>query len=154
MARLESLPPPPGATSFPDGGEVGPIRSGWRLALREFMRSRLAILGLATLVFFVLFCFAGPLVYHGNLTSTNLAGFAGVVLGALWGAVSGLAGGAQDAVMMRIVDVFLSIPLLFVILIVAVRYGASVPRPHPDHRRLHLGGARPAGPRRGAHLCG
>ena len=78
MARLESLPPPPGATSFPDGGEVGPIRSGWRLVLREFMRSRLAILGLATLVFFVLFCFAGSLVYHGNLTSTNLAGFVGV----------------------------------------------------------------------------
>jgi ABC-type dipeptide/oligopeptide/nickel transport system permease subunit len=55
-----------------------------------------------------------------------LAAFMGLVIGALWGAISGLAGGLLDSVMMRIVDVFLSIPGLFIVLIVAVRYGASV----------------------------
>jgi peptide/nickel transport system permease protein len=49
-----------------------------------------------------------------------------IVIGALWGAISGLAGGLLDAAMMRVVDVFLSIPFLFIVLIVAVRYGASV----------------------------
>jgi peptide/nickel transport system permease protein len=149
----------------PEGGEIGPIQSGWRLGLREFTRNRLAVIGLAILVFFVLFSFAGPLVYHGNyltsdLISTNLPPGGGhplgtnnqgydelallmnggqaalevgffsaaiaIVLGALWGAISGLAGGMVDALMMRVVDVFLSIPFLFIVLIVAIRYGASV----------------------------
>jgi peptide/nickel transport system permease protein len=117
------------------------------------------------LVFFVLFCFVGPLIYHTNLLSTNLTeansgpsashllgtdnegidvlgelmkggqasleiGFLSaiiaIVVGALYGAISGLAGGILDAVLMRIVDVLLSIPFLFIVLIVAVRYGASV----------------------------
>ncbi len=52
--------------------------------------------------------------------------FIAIVIGALWGAISGLAGGVLDAVMMRVVDVFLSVPFLFIVLIVAVRYGASV----------------------------
>jgi peptide/nickel transport system permease protein len=129
------------------------------------MRNWLAVVGLGVLVFFVLFCFAGPLFYHVNLFSTSLAstnlppgaghplgtdnlgldelgelmkggqaaleiGFLsaaiGIVIGALWGAISGLAGGFADSVMMRVVDVFLSIPFLFIVLIVAVRYGASV----------------------------
>jgi len=49
-----------------------------------------------------------------------------IVIGALWGAVSGLAGGIVDSVMMRVVDVFLSVPFLFVVLILAVKFGASV----------------------------
>ena len=49
-----------------------------------------------------------------------------IVIGALFGAISGLVGGLVDASMMRVVDVFLSIPGLFIVLIVAVRYGASV----------------------------
>ena len=49
-----------------------------------------------------------------------------IVIGALYGAISGLAGGILDALLMRVVDVFLSIPFLFIVLIVAVRYGASV----------------------------
>ncbi len=50
----------------------------------------------------------------------------GIVIGMLWGAIAGLAGGIVDSAMMRVVDVFLSIPFLFIVLIVAVRYGASV----------------------------
>ena len=156
--------PPPGLAPMPEGGAVGPVQSGWRLATREFARNRLAVAGLAALIFFVAFCYLGPLVYHGplssNLTSTNLPpggghplgtdnqgfdvleelmiggraaleiGFLsaviGMVIGAVWGAVSGLAGGLLDGFLMRIVDVLLSIPFLFVVLIVAIRYGASV----------------------------
>jgi len=49
-----------------------------------------------------------------------------VGIGVIWGATAGLAGGVVDAVMMRIVDALLSIPFLFVVLILATRYGASV----------------------------
>ena len=55
-----------------------------------------------------------------------LSALIGMVIGAVWGAVAGLAGGLLDGFLMRIVDVLLSIPFLFVILIVAVRYGATV----------------------------
>ena len=165
MAHIASPLPPLDVTHAPEGGEVGPVRGGWRLGLREFARNRLAVAGLAVLVFFMLLCFCGPLAYHANVSSTNLAatnlppgaghplgtdnlgfdelgelmkggqsaleiGFLaaaiGIFIGALWGASSGLAGGIADSIMMRAVDVFLSIPFLFIVLIVAVRYGASV----------------------------
>ena len=164
MTHIASPVPPLDVTHAPEGGEIGPVQSGWRLAVREFARHRLAVAGLGVLVFFVLFCFGGPFVYHANLLSTNLAatnlppgaghplgtdnlgfdelgelmkggqaaleiGFLaaaiGIVIGALWGAISGLAGGIADSIMMRVVDVFLSIPFLFIVLIVAVRYAAS-----------------------------
>jgi ABC-type dipeptide/oligopeptide/nickel transport system permease subunit len=48
------------------------------------------------------------------------------VIGTVVGAIAGLVGGIVDAVLMRLVDVLLSIPLLFVILIVSAHYGASV----------------------------
>ena len=157
--------PPLDVTRAPEGGDIGPVQSGWRLAVREFARNKLAVLGVAVLVFFVLFSFFGPVFYHGNilnsdLLSTNLppgpghplgtdnqgfdelalimkggqaaleigffAAFIAIVIGALWGAISGLLGGVMDAAMMRVVDVFLSIPVLFIALIVSVRYGASV----------------------------
>ena len=56
----------------PEGGEIGPVQSGWRLALREFVSNRLAVVGFAILVFFVLFCFVGPLIYRTNQLNTNL----------------------------------------------------------------------------------
>jgi ABC-type dipeptide/oligopeptide/nickel transport system permease subunit len=48
------------------------------------------------------------------------------VIGTLVGAIAGLVGGIVDAILMRFVDVLLSIPLLFVILIISAHYGASV----------------------------
>ena len=164
MTNLGTSPIPPELARMPEGGVIGPVQSGWRLAAREFAQNKLAVVGLVVLVFFVVFCYLGPLVYHGplssNLESTNLPpgaghpigtdnqgfdvleelmvggraaleiGFLsaviGMVWGAVWGAVSGLAGGLLDGFLMRIVDVLLSIPFLFVVLIVAVRYGASV----------------------------
>jgi peptide/nickel transport system permease protein len=152
-------------TRAPEGGEIGAVQSGWRLAFREFTRNKLAVGGIGILVFYVVFCFAGPLFYHGNTINSDLlhtglapqagfplgtddqgfdelglmmkggqaalevgfaAAFIGIVIGMLWGAIAGLAGGVVDSIMMRVVDVFLSIPFLFIVLIVAVRYGASV----------------------------
>ena len=37
------------------------------------MENRLAVVGVGIVVFFVLFCFVGPLVYHTNQVQTNLA---------------------------------------------------------------------------------
>jgi ABC-type dipeptide/oligopeptide/nickel transport system permease subunit len=165
MAPNTGSLPPLDITRAPEGGEIGPVQSGWRLALREFLQNRLAVVGLGILAFFVVFSFAGPLIYHGNyltsnLLATNLPPGAGhpfgtsnqgydelalimnggqaalevgffsatiaITIGALWGAVSGLVGGIVDATLMRVVDIFLAIPFLFIVLIVAVRYGASV----------------------------
>jgi ABC-type dipeptide/oligopeptide/nickel transport system permease subunit len=165
VANITSSLSPLDITRAPEGGEVGPVQSGWRLGLREFAQNKLAVVGIAILLFFVLFCFAGPLVYHGNTGSTDIinsnlppqaghplgttdlgfdelgllmkggqaalevgfaAAFIGIFIGMLWGAIAGLAGGIVDSAMMRVVDVFLSIPFLFIVLIVAVRYGASV----------------------------
>jgi ABC-type dipeptide/oligopeptide/nickel transport system permease subunit len=148
-----------------EGGEVTVIQSGWRLGLRAFAQNRLALIGLVLLVFFVLFCYFGPFVYHGNTSvadvinsnsppvqghplGTDTTGFdvlgqmmvggqasleigllaaaIATLVGTLWGAVAGLVGGVVDGVMMRIVDVVLSIPLLFVILIVGAKWGSSV----------------------------
>jgi ABC-type dipeptide/oligopeptide/nickel transport system permease subunit len=157
--------PPLDVTRAPEGGEIGPIQSGWRLALREFTSNRLAVVGVGILLFFVIFCFIGPLFYHANLLQADLinahdppgaghplgtdvngfdilgqlmkggqaaleigffAAFVAITIGALVGAVAGLVGGIVDSTLMRIVDIFLSIPFLFVVLILAVRYGASV----------------------------
>ncbi len=165
MANIAPTISPVDIERAPEGGEIGPVQSGWRLAFREFAQNKLAIAGFGILVFYVLFCFLGPVFYHGNTTSSDLvhtdlapqagfplgttdqgfdelgllmkggqaalevgfaAAFIGIVIGMLWGAIAGLAGGIVDSVMMRVVDIFLSIPFLFIVLIVAVRYGASV----------------------------
>jgi peptide/nickel transport system permease protein len=152
-------------TRAPEGGDIGPIQSGWRLALREFMSNRLAVTGVAILLFFLVFCFLGPFIYHANLLQTDLinahdppgaghplgtdtqgfdvlgelmkggqaalevgffAAFIAITVGSLVGAVAGLAGGLVDSALMRITDVFLAVPFLFVVLILAIRYGATV----------------------------
>jgi len=165
VANITSSLTPLDITRAPEGGDIGTIQSGWRLALREFAQNKLAVIGMGILLFYVLFCFAGPLVYHGNTTNSDLlhtnlppqagfplgtddegldelgllmrggqaalevgfaAAFIGIFIGMLWGAIAGLVGGILDSAMMRVVDIFLSIPFLFIVLIVAVRYGASV----------------------------
>ncbi len=164
MAQLGSLAPLD-IQKAPEGGEIGAVQSGWRLALRQFTSNRLAVVGVAMLLFFVLFAFLGPIFYSTNQIDTNLVnanlspsgshllgtdpnGFdelgrmmkggqssleiglfsalVAIVLGALVGSVAGLAGGIIDAVLMRITDVFLSVPFLLVVLIIAVRYGSTV----------------------------
>jgi ABC-type dipeptide/oligopeptide/nickel transport system permease subunit len=165
VATTPSSLPPLDIQRAPEGGEIGAVQSGWRLALHEFMSNRLAVLGFGILIFFVLFSFVGPLIYHTDQFDTNLtiayqppsaqhlfgtdtsgfdelgrmmkggqaaleigffAAFVAIVIGTLWGAISGLAGGIVDSAMMRVVDVFLSVPFLFVVLILAVKFGATV----------------------------
>jgi len=165
VAQRQASLPPLDTTRAPEGGEVGPIQSGWRLALREFARNRLAVVGVAILLFFIVFCFLGPVFYHGDVLQVSLinshdppgaghplgtdengfdvlgelmkggqaaleigffAAFVAITIGSLVGAVAGLAGGIVDSALMRVVDVFLSVPFLFVVLILAVRYGATV----------------------------
>ncbi len=155
-----------------EGGEVPALASGWRLALREFLDNKIAVLGVVIIVFFVLFCFAGPLFYHTNQSltqplSANLApgaasplgGTAGplgtdehgfdelgrimaggqtalaigffaavisIVIGTLYGAISGLSGRLLDGVMMRFVDIVYSIPFLFIVLVLATKFSATV----------------------------
>jgi peptide/nickel transport system permease protein len=60
---LQSAP-----TEIPSPAAVG----GAALAWRRFRRNRLAVIGLGVVVFFILFCFVGPLVYHTDQTKTNL----------------------------------------------------------------------------------
>jgi len=167
-SRPELLAPP----ILPDGGEVPAAASGWRLGVREFADNRIALLGLGILVFFVLFCFVGPLVYHTNQSLTQplntslapgatspLGGTVGILgtdehgfdelgrimaggqtalevgfyaaviatlIGTLYGAVAGLSGRIIDGIMMRFVDVVLSIPFLFIVLVLATKYSATV----------------------------
>ncbi|TDD76243.1 ABC transporter permease [Actinomadura darangshiensis] len=139
--------------------------SGWRLTARAFMENRLAVTGLGIIVFFVLFCFAGPHLYttdqvtvdpvssllapggahplgtdpqgfdvlgrimRGGQASLQIGLFAALIatgIGTLYGTVAGLAGGVVDGFMMRVVDTLLSIPFLFIVLIVATRFSSTV----------------------------
>jgi peptide/nickel transport system permease protein len=156
----------------PEGGEVMAIASGWRLALREFATNRIGLVGLGIIVFFVLFCFIGPLVYHTNQSLTQplqanlspgaasplgghagllgsdehgfdelgrimaggqtaleigfFAAFISIVIGTLYGAIAGLSGRLVDGVLMRFVDIVYSIPFLFIVLVLATKFSATV----------------------------
>ncbi len=138
----------------------------WRLTFNVFVQHRLAVVGVGIVVFMTLFCFVGPLIYHTNQTTTNLAnelippgaghllgtdeyGFdligrlmaggqtsleigiaaalVATVFGVLWGAVAGFFGGWVDAVLMRLVDVMLAIPGLFLLIFLAVVFPRTVP---------------------------
>jgi ABC-type dipeptide/oligopeptide/nickel transport system permease subunit len=164
VAQLGSLAPLD-IQKAPEGGDVGAVQSGWRLAFREFSSNKLAVVGVGMLLFFVLFVFVGPVFYSTNqidtsLVSANLspsgshllgtdangfdelgrimkggqaaleiglfAALVAILLGSLIGSVAGLVGGAVDGLLMRITDVFLSVPFLLVVLIMAVRYGSTV----------------------------
>jgi len=166
------LSPPEPPEPPPEGGEVVAIASGWRLALREFAANRIALLGLGIIVFFVLFCFIGPLVYHTNQSLTQplqanlapgaanplggsagllgtdehgfdelgrimaggqtaleigfFAAFISIVIGTLYGAIAGLSGRLVDGVLMRFVDIVYSIPFLFIVLVLATKFSATV----------------------------
>ena len=154
---------------------------------------------MAIIVFFVLFCFVGPLFYHTNQTLTQplhanlapgaaspLGGTAGplgtdehgfdelgrimaggqtalaigffaavisIVIGTLYGAISGLSGRLLDGVMMRFVDIVLLDPVP----VHRARAGHEVQRHgaggEPAARVLLLAGPGAADARRGADAC-
>ncbi len=55
------------------------------------------------------------------------AAFVSCLFGSIYGAVSGFAGGVVDAFMMRIVDAVLSIPFIFLLVVLAVLIHPSAP---------------------------
>lgn len=158
------------ARESPVVGDSDTGRRGWgtrgaRLTVRAFLEHRLGVIGAAIVLFYLVFCFMGPLFYHsnqiqGDLLATDLSPRAGsplgtdasgydefgrlmvggqaaleigllaaaiaTVIGVLYGSIAGLAGGATDGIMMRFVDMLLSIPFLFFILLLATKYRADV----------------------------
>lgn len=54
-----------------------------------------------------------------SLRVALLAGTVAAVVGVAWGAIAGLRGGWVDALLMRLVDVVLTVPLLLIVLVVA-----------------------------------
>ncbi|GEP07466.1 peptide ABC transporter permease [Methylobacterium oxalidis] len=57
-----------------------------------------------------------------GLTATLVA----LLVGVAYGAVSGFAGGATDAVMMRLVDILYALPFVFFVMVMVVFFGASL----------------------------
>jgi oligopeptide transport system permease protein len=54
-----------------------------------------------------------------------VATFVSLVIGVLWGAVAGYAGGRVDEVMMRIVDILYSLPFIFFVILLMVTFGRN-----------------------------
>jgi peptide/nickel transport system permease protein len=160
---------PAALATGPEGGEVITTGSLIRQIVRVFAENKLAVIGLGVIVFMLLFCFIGPLLYKTNQvngqqallqstqnaspTGSNLlgtdqqgfdmlgrlmfggknsliVGFAAAAVSVLWGvvygAVSGFFGGWVDALMMRLVDILLSIPVLFLTIALAVIFRPSL----------------------------
>ncbi len=64
---------PEASPAEPVGGHVeGPQRSLFRLGLEVFLQNRLAVVGAGVIIFFLLFCFVGPHLYHTDQVHTNL----------------------------------------------------------------------------------
>ena len=57
---------------------AGKPRSAFRRSLDVFLENKLAVTGVAIFVAMLLFCFAGPLVYHTDQVHVNLANANGV----------------------------------------------------------------------------
>jgi len=164
-APAAAAPSPAGHALAPEGGEVTASGTGTQLSLRAFVQSKRAMTGTAIVVLLGLFCFAGPLLYHTNQVTVNLAiensppgpghplgtdeygidvlgrlmvggqsslelgfavGIATTVVGLLYGAISGTAGGIVDAFLMRIVDTLLAVPTFILLIIVASMFSLSL----------------------------
>lgn len=69
----------------------------------------------------------GRIFYGGeySLTLGFLAGFITIVIGTLYGMISGFFGGLADTMMMRLLDAFLSIPYIFLLLTLIAVFNRS-----------------------------
>lgn len=148
------------------------VRSYWQLAMRRFLRHRLAVFGAITLALLIVLALVVPAIAgdtvnvssrrsfdppeifnaDGELTlailgytrtgyntfgrlmaatgTSLMIGFAAVVIivfiGVTVGAIAGYAGGWVDNVLMRVVDIALSMPALFIIIAFVAFWGASM----------------------------
>ncbi|GLP87700.1 ABC transporter permease [Tritonibacter mobilis] len=48
------------------------------------------------------------------------------IIGTLYGAIAGYVGGRTDNIMMRLVDIFMAVPYMFVLILLLVMYGRSI----------------------------
>jgi len=153
---------------IPSGGEARSEGSLVRQLLSVFVENKLAVVGVAVVVFFILFCFLGPHIYVTNQTNGQAAlqfstdnappsaqhllgtddngfdilgrlmyggqaslivGFSSAlvatVVGVIYGAASGFFGGWLDSFLMRVVDVLLSIPVLFLLIALVTIFHSS-----------------------------
>jgi peptide/nickel transport system permease protein len=55
----------------PEGGEAYQSGSALKAILSVFVENKLAVIGAGLIVFFILFCFVGPLIYHTQQVFTN-----------------------------------------------------------------------------------
>ena len=159
------------APEAPEGGEARSSGGIAKQILRVFVEHKLAVVSLAFVILVVLFCWAGPLIYHTNQTNQELAllnpenappgstgkfplgttqtGFdvlgrlmfggqtsltvgllsalVATVVGVIYGAAAGFFGRWLDALMMRIVDIVLSIPVLFLLISLVTIFHSSEP---------------------------
>jgi len=60
-----------GGDVLPEGGEGYTAGSVYRMILAVFLENRLAIVGVGTVLFMVLFSFVGPLIYHTQQVFAN-----------------------------------------------------------------------------------
>lgn len=149
-----------------EGGEARSTGSVLYLTLRTFVENKLAVAGIAILVFLVLFCFVGPHIYVTNQHTVNpafnnlapsgahllgtdgegydvlgrlmvagqssieiglAAGVAAAMWGTFYGAISAVAGGIVDAVLMRIVDALYSLPTIFLLILLSAIFSPNLP---------------------------
>ena len=117
-----------------------------------FSENKLAVISVAFLVFIVLFCFFGPMLYNTNQTDAQdallnstqnappsanhwlgtdengfVAALVATTVGVIYGALSGFFRGWTDSFLMRIVDIGLSIPVLFLLICLVVIYRPTTP---------------------------
>lgn len=134
------------------------ILSPWALAMKRFMRNKLAIAGLAVLGVITLLCIIGPILSPYDILETNIlntkkppsakhwlgtdiagrdvllrliyggrisltVGLVSTIInlfiGVLVGGIAGYYGGKLDGFLMRVTDIFMSLPLLPVLLVLA-----------------------------------
>ncbi|MBT9164146.1 MAG: Dipeptide transport system permease protein DppC [candidate division WS2 bacterium] len=139
--------------------------SYWGVVWRRFRRHRMAIGGLVTLTFIVLFAIIAPLIspytfdaisledkfsrpsskfilgtdelgrdvlvrlaYGGrvSLFVAVIASLSSLLVGAIIGSIAGFFGGWLDNVLMRLVDVLLSIPTFPLLMLLAMYFGGSL----------------------------
>ena len=70
MSLIAQLPPV-SRDVVAEGGEGVQSGATWRMILDVFLENRLATLGLGVIVFMLLFCFFGPLLYHTQQVYNN-----------------------------------------------------------------------------------
>lgn len=132
------------------------VQTPWTMALKQFRRNKLAIVGLIILAVLIIVCFYGPVLSKYSLLKTDIiasklkpsaehifgtdssgrdlltrlmyggrisitVGFVAVLLevfiGIIIGGMAGYYGGKIDNLLMRVVDIFLSLPYLPVVII-------------------------------------